>query len=386
MKLDHLLLEDRASFIADQMNSALIQRYQQDTGKQAEAREIVNQLMKADPTQQSKYLSWITKMYVQGQFKITDLTNVKHEVAEFERIRSKLEVKDISQYQSLQQLTQAMAPHATTDVPGNTVGDNKNRDRMYAESDVIHKGSDFALLSPRTVEAAKYFGRGTSWSIASGEGEAFADYNREAPVYILVDNKGEKFQLFFPKPESDDFEVEVLDAKGGKASLPQLFAKYKGLKAIVSEKTAFKDWANPGNAETAMWYAYNILKGRYEEGEAAIAKDGWYAAQYADQVIKGRFIEAEPAIVKDPYAAIQYSQKVLKARWPAAEANVMRNPHAAVMYAQYVIKGRWPEAEASIKSHPEDAAKYQEAVLHGAEWPEEDTRHTGKAEKKEKAE
>jgi sarcosine oxidase delta subunit len=60
---------------------------------------------------------------------------------------------------------------------------------------------------------------------------------------------------------------------------------------------------------TAHWafnYARYNIKGRFPEGEAAIATDPYVAYVYARDVLKGRFPEAEASIATHPYCANQY--------------------------------------------------------------------------------
>ncbi len=54
------------------------------------------------------------------------------------------------------------------------------------------------------------------------------------------------------------------------------------------------------NSELALWYANDIIKGRWPAGEKAIASDPWYAYLYAKYIIKGRFPEGEKAIASNP--------------------------------------------------------------------------------------
>jgi hypothetical protein len=64
-----------------------------------------------------------------------------------------------------------------------------------------------------------------------------------------------------------------------------------------------KDLTNPYWAND---YARHVLKGRFPEGEAAIATDPYVAYVYARDVLKGRFPEGEAAIATDEYCANQY--------------------------------------------------------------------------------
>ena len=118
-------------------------------------------------------------------------------------------------------------------------------------------------------------------------------------------------------------------------------------------------------------YAKEVLKGRWPEAEAAIAKDPLclgLAYHYALDVIKGRWPEAEEAIAKDPRWAYRYAQYVVKGRWPEAEPAIATSPAYALNYAKYVIKGRFPEAEPAIATTPH-AYEYAKDVI-GGRFPE----------------
>lgn len=75
----------------------------------------------------------------------------------------------------------------------------------------------------------------------------------------------------------------------------------------------------------ALCYATKVIKGRWPEGEATIAKSPISAHYYARYVIKGRFPEAEATIAKDPRWACYYATKVIKGRWPEAEATIAKS-------------------------------------------------------------
>lgn len=384
MKLEQLMLEDRADSLATNMSEVLTSQYSKETGLDAEPRDVINKLMKLDPTRQSMYINWLAKMYGEGKFQIDD-QRLKHELAEFERVKSKLQVQDINQYQTVEDLYRALAPFEHEDV-GDSNADS-TRERKLAESDVIYKGKDFTIISPRTPDAAKYFGRGTSFRSASKDDD-FEAMHKAAPVYYLTDKSGSKIELHFPAhADSEQQGPTATSSKGAKISFKALIQKYPDLLGVLKEKTAFADWADANNPEAALWYAENVMGGRYEEAEPAIAKSATASLKYATNVIKGRFAEGESAIAADSPSAISYCKYVLKERWPAAEANMMKKPHLAVQYAKEVIRGRWPEAEAAIKSHPKDAAEYQKDILKGSEWPDDidKSRHEGKAAEKKAA-
>lgn len=104
-------------------------------------------------------------------------------------------------------------------------------------------------------------------------------------------------------------------------------------------------WVNPKKAYN---YALNVIKGRWPEGEATIAKHPMWAYLYAKNVIGGRWPEVEPTIAKDPGSAVLYAKDVIKGRWSEGEHAIAKDPYLAHKYAIDVIKGRFPEGEEAI--------------------------------------
>jgi hypothetical protein len=50
-----------------------------------------------------------------------------------------------------------------------------------------------------------------------------------------------------------------------------------------------------------------------------------------------------------PYSAYAYALYVIRGRFPEAEAAIAKDPRWAYEYARYVIKGRFPEAEPRLR-------------------------------------
>ena len=64
------------------------------------------------------------------------------------------------------------------------------------------------------------------------------------------------------------------------------------------------------NAEQAYYYARNVIKGRWPEGEEVIKNDPIWAYYYARDVIKGRWAEGEEVIKSSPEYAYYYARYV----------------------------------------------------------------------------
>ena len=62
--------------------------------------------------------------------------------------------------------------------------------------------------------------------------------------------------------------------------------------------------------------------------------------------------------LRHPYLALLYAEWVIKGRWPEAEAVIAKDPMAAYYYAEAVLKGRFPEGEATIAKDPDYSTLY----------------------------
>jgi len=73
------------------------------------------------------------------------------------------------------------------------------------------------------------------------------------------------------------------------------------------------------NAEQAYRYAYDVIMGRWPEGEEAIKSDPEYAYYYARNIIRGRWPEGEEAIKSNPEYAYRYNTIGIDGRWPRVQ-------------------------------------------------------------------
>jgi len=109
-------------------------------------------------------------------------------------------------------------------------------------------------------------------------------------------------------------------------------------------------------------YAKNILRGRFEQGEATIAGHSSWAYQYCHCVIKGRWPQIEATLAKCPTQVCLYAGNVIRGRFIEGEKTIMQLPCYAVDYAIRHMKSRWLEAEQyiakSMSNKPDSCGKY----------------------------
>jgi hypothetical protein len=97
--------------------------------------------------------------------------------------------------------------------------------------------------------------------------------------------------------------------------------------------------------------------------EDAIKTHRGYAVWYARDVIKGRWIECEDIIKTSPEHVYSYAIDVIKGRWIECEDIIKTSPKYAYSYARCVIKGRWIEGENIIATDPKCAYDYCHGVV-----------------------
>lgn len=61
---------------------------------------------------------------------------------------------------------------------------------------------------------------------------------------------------------------------------------------------------------------------------------------YAKNVVQGRWAEVEPIILSNPRWTCDYAMSIIERRWPEGEPIIATNPEWAFYYALDVVKGR----------------------------------------------
>jgi hypothetical protein len=142
------------------------------------------------------------------------------------------------------------------------------------------------------------------------------------------------------------------------------------LDAIEDMESWEEFFEHPKSSEWALWYAMEVINGRWPEAEPYIMKgDPADIQMYAMSVIHGRWPEAEPYIMKEPTWAYWYTRLFMVGRWKDAEPYIMKDSETAYRYASIVINGRWKDAEPYIMKEPKWAYLYALDVLHDR-WPD----------------
>ncbi len=162
-----------------------------------------------------------------------DSSRLKADLAEFDRVKPKLEKKDINQYKTLAELYKALEPFAEKEVTSNKQQDKAKKEAFFKnnEAKIFYKDPQITVIIPHTEEASCYFGKGTKWCTAVTKSDnMFDSYNGQGPLYIIYTKDGNKFQFHFTF-EEDQF----MDAQDQEVDLIELVKKYPSLKKAFNK-------------------------------------------------------------------------------------------------------------------------------------------------------
>lgn len=151
-----------------------------DTGKIPE--DIFKRFVRGDPTRKGKYVEWICKQYTIDPSRPEHLLDV---VRMFDRLvqRKKIKKTDIYKY-NLESLEQAIEGAKGVRTKGEI------RTEIKADVEKVFENEDWLVISPKTYEAACFYGKGTKWCITGRIKEYWSDYTmRGVKFYFVMDKK-----------------------------------------------------------------------------------------------------------------------------------------------------------------------------------------------------
>ena len=106
-------------------------------------------------------------------------------------------------------------------------------------------------------------------------------------------------------------------------------------------------------------FAFNVLKGRFERGEPAIARHPRHSFWYALKVLNGRFELGEDAIATDTEYSYAYSL-FLGMPFKKGEVAISRNAEQSCSYAINVLGHRFESGEPAIKKSKVSCQRYED--------------------------
>lgn len=143
------------------------------------------------------------------------------------------------------------ALHYSLRIISDDISQEKDKEAMKsAEKDAekIYQSENYLILVPQTQEASCAYGRGTRWcTAATGSHNYFNTYNRQGPLYIIINKKTQdKYQFHFQSQQymdSDDYQLDLEeffnDNKEVKKPILDLAFKNKEFNFIADVDTAY---------------------------------------------------------------------------------------------------------------------------------------------------
>ena len=203
------LLEDKKDYIVGALGPQLVAAYYQDTRIKKTAVEIVDELTNCLPDSDQKPLVWVATQYSRGNFTIDQSSKIATLLATFAKIKPKLDMKDLGQYRSIQELKSVT--QSITDTRSNREKDQDEKDQLLNsnEAEIIYKSPDATVVKLNSQAASCYFGKGTRWCTTGRENNKFDQYIKHGPLFIIM-HRMKKYQLHinYTNPELDPIVVK----------------------------------------------------------------------------------------------------------------------------------------------------------------------------------
>lgn len=172
------LLEYNRRVTVDKFSDRILAR-----GETDEPENLIKLFEEIDPTQNKQYVVWMVQRYVQGEFGLDDLVQLKNALYKFEYakfLNLDLLEPDLGRYKfaKLIETIDKLFP-------------NDGVFPVIPDTTIIWNGPTGQFVSPRTVEASQALqklGPSTKWCTADSRApNHFARYVNDGPLYIWID-------------------------------------------------------------------------------------------------------------------------------------------------------------------------------------------------------
>lgn len=218
---------------------------------QQEPYACVDWLMSHDPSKNRRFSQWIIETFLRDGFLAEDGVKVRETLELFLANQQRLDVaqRDIGSYKTLADLWIIVKRfHQTEEEDFSLSGKMKKRNEMtkaHRESIILLDQNDITIAVPLTIEAAKWWGRGTRWCTAADKDNAFYSYHEDAPLIVIDLKKDGKFQLFVDR---SDFQfTDANDSELSKATIKKHWKQFAPVLKWAIERNAYAFSMIPNN-------------------------------------------------------------------------------------------------------------------------------------------
>ena len=262
-----------------------------------------------------KYWKYVLRQWYEGIIRLPeDAYRVKETLANFDKVKSRLQNKDINSYKRLSDIENVVEPLLGIKT------NNKICDINLPGVRIVKRDGPYVIVRVDDPESLAELGEGTKWCTRASYPNCMAEQ--------YIDDYGHMYIILL-----------------NERPIVQYTPIYDEIKDINN------DWINNTNATKLL----SLIP------PPPIDSDAKTLFTYAAFVMMQRWPEAEPRIMKDPASARWYADHFI-GRWPEAEPYIMRDTDEACVYAAEIIGGRWPEAEPYIMKNRSAAAWYKKHI------------------------
>jgi len=192
--------------------------------------DLINWFAEYDPTPAKKYLiNWILPRYIYGGINgVEDLEGIKEDLANFERYKQRMPIKDILQIKTASELSkmvrETLRPPGSVDGPNGVVPPDEVR-AANSESIKVYEDDELLVVIPLTQRAAGFWGRYSSWCTAYGykwgpypdRTSMFDNYDGEKHRLLIWFNKkrptrdSDNYQSYYGQGPFDTGDIQIMD-------------------------------------------------------------------------------------------------------------------------------------------------------------------------------
>ena len=194
-----------------------------------------SKLEQADPTQNKQYLTWLVNIYLAGNLLEEDFHKIPETLDLFYKHGSKLPLdkRNINTFKSLSSLYNEIHQFAKEEEMSDT---QKQKLIKLEGAEQVYDDPNWKIIIPITREAACLYGSSTQWCTASKDNNYFDRYNKQGPLYIII-NKSIKNDRDKMKKLQFHFETnQYMDTTDAQINITQFFNASPELKAFFKKE------------------------------------------------------------------------------------------------------------------------------------------------------
>ena len=314
--------------------------------------DIVIALEQMDPTKNLQYVPWLAKQLINNQFKFEDTARVKAVLENFDKLKPRLEKRDINQF-SFYELDETIDKIVNPEIKEVLVTKTVKEEGAFPiikGSKILYNGPFGQLASPQTASAAKQLGAGTKW--CTTQASVFKDYTENSDLYVWRDRNGSKYQYQIFHDYAN--RIQFYDARDRVLNWAeqQKFEQHPVLaKVLKQQEEAFKDYLFKQQEKVA------------KERKAQHEHDRLYDMVKYVLDETGINVKHVKKINSYPGGMEGFCKDLLDKKWDLIKPQMALGPRSSQEFAMFVLKARWVEQEPLIAKHAVSWTMYSREIL-----------------------